>query len=124
MIYRKEEFVQDSTGDPRFPIKQVDVLTALDGSAIRYVGRVALNMQTPAGIQQIPVSFQIEVDSVEAAFEKYGEYAGPKIDEVKQHIEQRLNQLRQQQQSKIITPSQGQPISPSIINLEDFKRDD
>ncbi len=124
MIYRKEEFVQDNTGDRRFPIKQVDVLTALDGSAVRYIGRAALNIQTPAGIQQIPVSFPIEVDSIEAAFEKYGEYAAPKVDEVKQHLEQRLNQLRQKQQSKIITPGQDQPVSPTIINLEDFKRDD
>ena len=124
MIYRKEEFVQDDTGDARFPVKQVDVLTAIDGSATKYIGRAALNMQTPAGIQQIPISFQIEVDSVEAAFEKYTEYAEPKVAEVKQHIEQRLSQLRQERQGKIVTPGQAQPPRPSIINLGDFKRDD
>ncbi len=119
MIYRKQEYVQDEPEDREFPIKQVDMLESLDGSAKRFLGRAALNIQTPAGVQQLPVSFEIEADSVEEAFEKYVETARPQLEEVKDHIRQRMEQLRQAEQSRIVTP--GEAGASGIIDLDQFQ---
>lgn len=121
MIYEKEEFVEDNTNDPRFPIKQVDRLTAIDGSVVRFIGRAALNMQTPAGIQQIPISFEIQADSLQTAFQKYNESAEPKLAEVKERIQQRLAELGRQEQSRIVTPGQGPAAGPRVIEFDDLK---
>lgn len=121
MIYRKDEFVQDDRDDEEFPIKQVDRLEAIDGSERRFIGRAALNMQTPFGVEQIPISFEIEADSVEAAFAAYRKCAEPKISEVKEHIESRLEQLRRAEQSRIVTPRDAGPGS-GILRVDDFRQ--
>ncbi|MHC4481408.1 MAG: hypothetical protein ACYS8K_03045 [Planctomycetota bacterium] len=122
MIYRKEEYVQHDESDSEFPIKQIDMLEATDGSRTRFIGRAALNMQTPFGMEQLPVSFEIAADSVEAAFEKYVEAARPQIEEVKQHIEERLDELRRSEQSRIVTPAEG-GAGGGIIRLDDLRSD-
>jgi hypothetical protein len=120
MIYRKDEFVQDDEKDSQFPIKTVDRLEAVDGSEQRFVGRAALNMQTPFGIEQIPISFEIQAGSIQEAFSRYRECAEPKINEVKEHIQNRLEQLRRAEQSRIVTP--GEAGAPGgIINFDDFR---
>ena len=121
MIYRKEEYLQDKTSDQRFPIKQVDRMIAVDGDDEKFIGRAAIAMQTPMGIQQLPIAFEIEADSVQTAFERFNEFAGPKLEEAKERIQNRIDELRRQQQSKIVTPGQGQGGSPGIVDLSDFR---
>jgi hypothetical protein len=121
MIYRKEEYVEEDDADAQFPIKQVDRLAALDGSEDRFIGRAALHIQTPVGVQQIPISFGIEADSVEDAFQSYAEQAGPKIDEVRQQLQERLEELRQKQRSQIVTPGGGSPSDARIIDINDLR---
>lgn len=122
MIYRKEELVQDETGDEDFPIKQIDRLEALEGDEQRFIGRATLNMQTPAGIQQIPLSFEIEADSVEEAFEKYSAAAKPKIEELRQRLQERLQEMRRQQDKRIVTPEPGgQMPGEGVIKLDDLR---
>jgi hypothetical protein len=123
MIYRKEEYVQHDEDDSEFPIKQVDLLEPVGSGEKRFIGRAALNVQTPFGIEQMPVSFEISADSVEAAFEKYVETAKPKIEEVKQHIQDRLEEWRQAQQNRIVTPGEAGSPAGGIVRLDDLRSD-
>jgi len=122
MIYKREEYVQDETGDAEFPVKQVDCLVNLDGSGTRFLGRATLNVQTPVGIQQLPISFEIEADSVEQAFERYSETARPKIEELRQRMQERLEELRRQEQSRIVTPGAGP--AGGVIRFDDLRSKD
>lgn len=120
MIYRKQEFVQDNSGDSDFPIKVIDHLESLDDAIVKFIGRAVLNMRTPAGIHQIPVSFEIDAESIEDAFEQYAEAAKPKIQEVRRHVQRQLDRLKSQQQpGRIITPDQAG--GPDIIKFDDLK---
>lgn len=123
MIYRKTEYVEHDEGDSEFPIRPVDMLESLDGTQKRFIGRAALNMQTPFGIEQLPISFEIEADSIEQALERYVETAKPKIEEVKQHIQDRLEQARQAEQSRIVTPGEAGFGSSGIVRLDDLRSD-
>ena len=124
MIYRKEEYVEHAEDDEQFPIKQLDRLVEVDGDGERYIGRAVLNMQTNMGVQQMPISFEIEADSVQDAFSKYNEKAEPKIDEVRERIQNRISEMRRQAQNRIVTPT-GEPAQGEgeggIINLEDLR---
>jgi hypothetical protein len=122
MIYRRDEFVQDETGDADFPVKQVDRLLSLDESEQRFIGRATLSMQTPMGLQQIPLSFEIEADSVEQAFARYTETARPKIEELRQRLQERLEEIRRQEQSRIVTPeTSGRIGGGGVIRLDDLR---
>jgi hypothetical protein len=123
MIYRRDEFVQDDTGDEDFPIMQVDRLMNLDESEQRFIGRATLSMQTPVGVQQIPLSFEIDATSIEQAFELYAQTARPKIEELRLRLQERLEELRRQEQSRIITPDAG-GIPGGVIRLDDLRRKD
>ncbi len=94
VIYRKHEFVQDNTGDKQFPVKVIDELTDVLGQAVRYIGRATINMQTPLGIQQFPVSFEIQAQSVQEAFAAYSDAASPKVESVRRHLQALLDKLR------------------------------
>ena len=119
MIYEKREFVQDGTGDREFPIKVVDRLEAVDGTTMRYIGRATLNLRTPFGVQQFPVSFEIEAGSVEDAFAGYAEAARPKIEQVRQRFMARLEEFRRQQEQQ--AGGASQPGAGGIISLDDHR---
>jgi len=118
MLYRKEEYVAHDESDSAFPIKQIDRLVEVDGDGQRFIGRAVLNMQTNMGIQQLPVSFEIEAATVQEAYEKYAGAALPKIEEVRQRIQSRIEEMQRQQQSKIVTPGGG---GSGIISLDQFQ---
>ncbi|MFO8007282.1 MAG: hypothetical protein R6V05_06045 [Candidatus Brocadiia bacterium] len=120
MIYRKQELVQDDTGDADFPIKVIDRLESLEGDTVRFIGRGAINMRTPAGVQQFPISFEIEAGSIEEAFEQYTAHAKPKVEEVRQRLQQQLDRLREQQGNRIVTPGEG-GAGPDIISFDDLQ---
>jgi hypothetical protein len=124
MIYKRDEFVQDDTGNAEFPIMQVDRLMSLDEGEQRFIGRATLSMQTPVGIQQVPLSFEIEADSVEQAFARYAETARPKIEELRQRLQQRLEEIRRQEQSRIVTPDAAGGLGGGVIRLDDLRRKD
>jgi hypothetical protein len=119
MIYRKDEFVQQDAEDNEFPIKQVDRLDPIGGGAPRFIGRAALNMTTPLGIQQIPVSFEIDAPTIEDAFARYTECAKPRMEEVKQRVQERLEELRRSEQGRIVQP--GGRESGRIIRLDGLR---
>jgi hypothetical protein len=125
MIYRKEEYVEHAEGDEQFPIKEVDRLIEVDGDGQRFIGRAVLNMQTNMGVQQMPISIEIDAESIQDAFKKYTETAEPKIEEVRERIENRIAEMRRQAQNRIVTPTgeaaQGQGEGGGIINLEDLQ---
>ena len=122
MIYRKDEYIEETPDDAEFPVKQIERLESTDGSETRYVGRAALLMQTPFGIEQMPISFEIEADSIEAAFAGFAEHAKPKIEEVKQQIASRLDEMRRAEQSRIVTPDEARQSGLGIARLDGPKR--
>jgi len=122
VIYRKQEFVEDQTGDPEFPIKVIDRLDSLDGEAFRFIGRATLNMKTPLGIQQFPISFEIVADSTDEAFQKYSQHARPKMEEVRRHIQSQLDRIHQEQEDEGALAPEKASGDGNIISLDDFKR--
>jgi len=120
MIYRKEEFVEHDPDDAEFSIKLVDRLEATDGSHQRFIGRATLNMRTPAGVEQIQISFEIPSDSIEEAFREYPDCARPKIAEFKEHVQSRINQLRRAGGSSPDSAG-GPPEGGRILRLDDYQ---
>jgi len=118
MIYRKEEYVEHVEDDKEFPIRQIDRLDEVDGDGQRFIGRAVLNMHTNVGVQQLPVSFEIEADTIQDAFAKYVETGTPVIEETKERIVNRMEELRRQQQNRIVTPGDA---GGDIVNLNDFQ---
>jgi hypothetical protein len=117
MIYKKEEFVQQDDADSEFPIKQVDRLEAIDGGSSRFIGRVALNMMSARTVQQLPISFEIEAETIEDAFAKFAEAAREKIEEVRARVEE----MRREEANRIVTPDQA--AGGGIIRLDNFQGD-
>jgi hypothetical protein len=104
MIYKREEYVEENPEDKKFPVKHIDVATPIDGNRRRFVGEVALGVQTPLGIQQIPITFEIPADTVEQAFQRFEQYAAPKVEEARRQIEEEFRKIRKEATSRIVRP--------------------
>ncbi len=109
MIYKREEFLEENESDRKFPVKQVEQLTSLDGSDTRFVGRVSLALQTPMGVTTIPVTFEIQAANVTEAFAGFAERAEVAIEQSKQDLETEIQEMRRQSQNRIVTASDLPP---------------
>lgn len=109
MIYRREEYFEEAPEDQKFPVKQIEQITSLDGSVRKFVGRVSLGIQTPMGVSSIPVSFEIEAATVQEAFQKFPQIAEVEIDRAKEDLQKELQEMRRQSQSRIVTPGDIRP---------------
>ncbi len=98
MIYRKQEYSQEDREDSRFQVKQIEMLEPIDSGEeeSRFVGHVNLMVQTPMGNQQLPVSFEIEADDLEDAFDKFAAHANPQVEQARQQVEAEVQKLRKQ----------------------------
>jgi hypothetical protein len=125
MIYKREDYVEESDQQgAKFPVKHIEALSPLDGSKTTYVGQVTLGIQTPMGVQQIPISFEIQADTVIEAFKKFEESAEPRVDEARRQIEEEIDKLRMEAASRIIRPGEV-GMTPGAIaggNVLDFKK--
>jgi len=106
MIYKAEEYVEECPENPKFPVKHIEVLTPLDGSKKTFVGQVTLGLQTPFGIQQVPISFTIPAETIEEAFREFEKCAEPKIREARQGIEEEIRRLRSEVSRRIVRPDE------------------
>jgi hypothetical protein len=104
MIYKREEYVEEAGEGAKFPVKHIEVFTPQEGGKPRFVGEVVLGLETPMGIQQIPISFQIEAEVVAEAFQKFEQYALPKIEQARREIEEEVRRVRREASGRIITP--------------------
>ena len=109
MIYKREEFFEEKPEDQKFPIRQIEQLTSLDGSVKKYVGRVTLGVQTPMGVTSLPVSFEIEASSLPEAFAKFSQRAEIEVEAAKGELQDELNEMRRRSQSRIVTPGELPP---------------
>ena len=98
-LFQEETFTDAQVGTIRrmTPVKS-------DGSRdesrqVRYTG--STQIMSSAG--PLPLSFEIEADSLEDAVAKFGEQAQAKLEETMQQLEE----MRREQASGIITPGQG-----------------
>ena len=124
MIYRREEFIQESREEERPVIRQVEVLTPQEegDEKPRYIGEVTLMLQTPMGMHQMPVSFEIEAASVKEAFKKFDAYAEPRIAETRRAVEQELQRMRQESSKRIVSPDElGGGGGGNIIDFKNLK---
>ena len=106
MIYKREDYLYQGEESERFPVKHIEALTDLATGSQKFVGQVTLGLQTPMGVQQIPISFEIEAENIEAAFAKFDECAGPKIDEARQGIEEEISRMRRDASTRIVRPDE------------------
>lgn len=125
MIYKKDEYVQENEEDNRFPVKRVEVLDAIDDDDTRFIGSVALGMQTPMGMQQIPVNFEIEADDIEEAFENFEAHANPRIEETREEVQKQIQEARQQSQNRVVGPDEMnlQNQEGNVIDFDNLKTD-
>ncbi|HET7370647.1 MAG TPA: hypothetical protein VFK45_07410 [Gammaproteobacteria bacterium] len=98
-LYREEIFTDRNVGT-------IQKLTPVKGDGepdtgrdILYVGQTQL--MTPMGA--LPVSFEIEADSLQHAAERFAEYAQGAVEDTMN----RLNEMRREAASSIVTPGQG-----------------
>ncbi|MFH0962453.1 MAG: hypothetical protein V2A58_00415 [Planctomycetota bacterium] len=123
MIYRKEEYIEESEAEGRFPVKQIEVLDPVGGGAKKFVGYLTLGFQTPMGVQQIPLSFEIEAGTIEDAFSKFEQYAETKIEEARKGIEDEIRKLRDEAATRIVRPGEVGLGGPGgAIDLSKLKR--
>jgi len=107
MIYKREEYVEEvNTPDAKFPVRRIEVLTPVDGGKPKFFGEVTLGIQTPLGIHQLPISFEIEAESIHKAFKKFDETARPRVEEARLEIEEELRRIQREQASRIIRPGE------------------
>jgi hypothetical protein len=106
MIYKREDYFEENEGDQRFPVKHVEVLVPIDGSPAQFVGQVTIGLSTPLGLQQIPVTFEIQARDVREAFQKFASAAEPQIEEARKSIEEEISRLRHEASSRIVTPGE------------------
>ena len=122
MIYKREEYIDENPQDEKFPVKRIDVLVPIDHSASKFIGQVAMGVQTAMGVQQIPVSFEIEAASVEEAFQRFEQAAMPRIEETRRQIEEEIGKLRKQSSSRIVRPGEvGLPAQGGVIDFNKLK---
>jgi len=116
MIYKHEEYIEENPADTKFPVKQVEQLTSLDGKVKKFIGRVSLALQTPMGMTTIPVTFEIEASNIQEAFANFTRRAEEEIEIAKNELHAELQELRRQSTSRII-PASGIPTDINKIKL-------
>ena len=117
MIYRREEFFEEQPEDQKFPVRQVEQVTSLDGSVKKFVGRVTLGVQTPMGVTSLPVTFEIEAASVQEAFAKFSQRAETEVEAAKGELQDELTEMRRRSQSRIVTPGDLPPTDLGKLKL-------
>jgi len=98
-LYREEHFTDRRVGS----IQRLTPVTG-DGSddparTVRYIGQASL--MTPAG--NLPISFELEADSLGDAAEKFGVEAQKAVEDAVRQ----LQEMRREQASGIVVPGQG-----------------
>ena len=117
MIYKREEFIEESPEDAKFPVKQIEVLSSLDGKENKYIGRVSLGLQTPMGVQTIPVTFEVEAKSIQEAFAKFSPRAEAEVETAKKELQEELQEMRRRSASRIVTPGDLPPTDLGKLKL-------
>ena len=118
MIYRREEYIEEGGEESKFPVKRIDAMMPVGEGEKRFIGSVTLGLQTPMGVQQLPISFEIDVDTIEDAFAKFDENAEPRIEEARKGIEEEMSRMRREAQSRIVTPGEMGINSASITGQQ------
>lgn len=98
-LYREENFSDRRTGS----IQRLVPVTAEGDQdpdrAVRYVGQT--QVMSPAGA--LPITFELEVESLAAAIDAFPEAAEKAVEETIEEIKR----LQREQQSSIVVPGQG-----------------
>jgi len=117
MICRREIFIDENPDDKKYPVKQIEQLTAIADSSKRFIGRVTLGLDTPMGVQTMPVTFEIAAATIEEAFGKFEARAEQEVEAAKKEVENQLQELRRRSQSRIVTPDQIAPGGMTKLQL-------
>jgi len=109
MIYRREEYFDENPTDQKYPVKQIEQWVSLDGSTRKFIGRVSLGIQTPMGVQSMPVTFEIDAQNVQEAFSKFTAKADQEVELAKKELQDELNEMRRRSANRIVTPGEIAP---------------
>ena len=120
MIYKVEDYVQEDTASEKYPVKQIQAMTPITGSEAKFIGRMSLGLQTPMGVQHIPVTFEIEAGNVEEAFGQFESAAEPAIENTRKELEEQIDKVRREQSSRIIRPDEV--AGGGLMDLQDFRK--
>lgn len=108
-LYREEVFTDRRIGT----IQRLTLVDGdgqpVDGGTVIYLGQTQL--MTPAGA--LPLSFELQADSLAEAAEKFGDGADIAMEEAVK----RLEELRREQASSIIVPGAGGNPSGGGLNM-------
>ena len=117
MIFKRENFIEEKPDDEKYPARQIEQLIALDGSSTRFIGRVSLGLQTPMGVQSVPVIFEIQAGTVTEAFAKFEVRAEEEIEKTQRALEEQFQKLRRKEQSRIVTLDEIAPGGISKLQI-------
>lgn len=109
MIYRREEYLEESPDSKKYPVKTIEQLSALGGDETRYLGRVSLAVQTGMGVSSLPISFEIPAADIHEAFRKFEVAADAEIENAKKELQGQMEEMRRKAQSRIVTPGEIPP---------------
>ena len=124
MIFKREEFIKENPGHEKFPVMQIEQLSAVDGDEKRFIGRVSLGVQTPMGTSTLPISFEIAASTVQEAFEQFEAKAESEIENAQKELQDQLQEVRRKAQNRIVTPGElpgqmpGGQGGPDLGNLK------
>lgn len=98
-LYREDMFTDQKVGTIR-RMTPVDASGEVDSSRkVLFIGQA--QMMTPAGA--LPLTFELEAESLNEAIEKYGDGANQALEETMAE----LQEMRRQQASQIVVPGEA-----------------
>ena len=109
MIYRREDYIEQMEDNEKFPVKQIEVLQPVGDGEPKFIGQLTMGLQTPMGVQQMPISFEIDAKDIAEAFTKFEETAEPRIEEARKGIEEEIRRMRDEASSRIVRPGEMAP---------------
>ena len=108
-IYREETFTDRKVGTIRRLTPVSAAGTADSARPVLYVGQA--QVMTPMGA--VPISFEIDAQTLDAAIEKFG----PAAEHAVQQTMQELQELRREQASSLVIPDAGGARLPNPNDL-------
>jgi len=122
MIYKRENYVEEQKDNEKFPVKQIEVLQPVGEGDSKFIGQLTMGLQTPMGVQQIPISFEIDASDIAEAFSRFEDAAQPRIEEARKGIEEEIRRIRDEASSRIIRPGEMAPPGGGVIDINKLKQ--
>jgi len=106
-IYERKQFVQEvEVEDGQKEARCMEMMIPVEGGESFFIGSVDMILQTPVGRAQNRVVFDVEGDTLEAAFGNWKKAADAAVAKAKDEIQSEVRRAQQAAASRIMTPGQ------------------